>query len=656
MEDKEQKIKISFETNADQTGAKVDGLNKKLDTTAGETDKVAESQKKATKSSKDLSGGVESMGGPLGGAVSGFKALIKQMWLLVANPIVAVLAAIVGALALVFKAFTSTNEGADKLDQVLAGLGATIDVLRDRFLKLISLDFKGAFLGFGDEVAKEFKIAADATKSLQEVEDAMRDLGVSRAKLNRDLAASKEIITDETASYKDKKKAIDEVRIAEGKQTDQELKAAAKKLKALKVLNNNSDTSDDDLAGEAKAKEALYKLQEEQSTNRRSLNKLDKKADGEEKTRLKEITDAKTAAYKERLSRQKEAHKLEVEQQKKRDDDLKALLKEKNDAEQNLIKFNQDLADKTEEQKLARQKERALAEIDALKKKGIDVSKITKLNSEKYIALEKELSDKRKLEKETKDNADRKEEANVAAKKLEDIIANKDLENEVRLNAINEEQALIQTQFDNKILSEEEFNSKKKLLSDARKEISDKEVESAKNKLEQEQAIEDAKIGLAQRSIQLLANIFGKSKKAQKAALLASNAVGLAEVAINTVRAVAKDTEASPLTFGMPWAGIHVAQGAIGAGSIIAATAKGLKELGGGNAGSSTSLSSPSGGGGGEPTARPQVDFQASKENQIANTISSNSKDQPPIQAFVVGKQVTTAQELDRNKINSNSI
>src|SRR5690606_31107996 len=132
-------------------------------------------------------------------------------------------------------------------------------VIRDRFLKMAgavakfrSGDFKGAMQegkaalsGFGDEVATEGRKAAAATASLQEVEDAMRDLGVTRAKLNRDLAETKEIITDENASFADKKKAIDEVRKAEGDQTAQELMNAKKKLKAIQELNALSDTSDE---------------------------------------------------------------------------------------------------------------------------------------------------------------------------------------------------------------------------------------------------------------------------------------------------------------------------------------------------------------------------------------------------------------------------
>jgi len=606
MEDKEQKIKIQFETNADAVGGKVDGLTGKLDATAKTTDNVATSQKKASKSSKDLGGGIESLGGPIGGAISGFKALIKQMWLLVANPVGAVLVAIVGALALVFKAFTSTNAGADKLNQVMAGLSAVIDVLRDRFLKLISLDFVGAFGGVGDEISKEFKEAANLAKALQEVADASRDLGVSRAKLNRDLATSKELITDETASYADKKEAIEKVRIAEGKQTEQELANAKKKLKAIVEQNALSDTSDEDLQKQADAETAVFNLQKEQSENKRALNRLDKKADSEEKSRLKEITDAKTAAFKERLTKQKEAHKLEAEEQKRQNDLLKALQKEKVDAEQNLIKFLQDLNDKTEEEKLARQKERANQEIEILKQKGIDTAAITILNAEKFATLEQELAQKRVDE--------------------------------------------------NKVIFDKESEDKVA----AAKDLADKEVEIERAKLQQKREIQEQGLNLAGQAVAFLSQVFGKSKKVQKAAMIAEGAVAIGKqvAATNTSIVGALATPQAIATGGVsaiPVIALNAAQGAIGVASTIASTKKALQSLGGGSVegGGGTSGGAR---GAGAAGATPQVAFQASSENQIGNTVANNLNAQPPIEAYVVSKSVTDAQQLDNNKINSNSI
>ena len=77
-----------------------------------------------------------SLPGPVGNAASAMNGLGKQMWALVANPIGAVIAALVGAITLLYKAFTSTNEGADKLDQGLAGLGAAFEVIMNAVAKV----------------------------------------------------------------------------------------------------------------------------------------------------------------------------------------------------------------------------------------------------------------------------------------------------------------------------------------------------------------------------------------------------------------------------------------------------------------------------------------------------------------------------------------
>ena len=77
-----------------------------------------------------------SLPGPIGNAANAMGGLGKQMWALVANPIGAVIAALVGAITLLYKAFTSTNEGADKLDQGLAGLGAAFEVVMNAIAKV----------------------------------------------------------------------------------------------------------------------------------------------------------------------------------------------------------------------------------------------------------------------------------------------------------------------------------------------------------------------------------------------------------------------------------------------------------------------------------------------------------------------------------------
>jgi hypothetical protein len=91
---------------------------------------------------------------------------------------------------------------------------------------------------------------------------------------------------------------------------------------------------------------------------------------------------------------------------------------------------------------------------------------------------------------------------------------------------------------------------------------------------------------------------------------------------------------------------------AIGIGANIAATAKALKSLGGGSV-SSPQVGNDSGGGGGSANSTPQFNVVGnSAVNQIATTIGQ----QQPIQAYVVANQVTTQQALDRNIINNASL
>jgi hypothetical protein len=68
---------------------------------------------------------------------------------------------------------------------------------------------------------------------LQEVEDAF--CGQKQGQVNRDLAEAKEIHHRWNSIICREKKAINDVRTAEGKQTEQELANAKRKLKAITI-------------------------------------------------------------------------------------------------------------------------------------------------------------------------------------------------------------------------------------------------------------------------------------------------------------------------------------------------------------------------------------------------------------------------------------
>lgn len=316
-------VNLQVDSNLDETTQDVNQLNKAVQNVDKSAEKVGTSLGKAGSAGKSF-GAIKDMvtdlNPALAGAEKGFGAVLTQMWAIVANPIGAVIAAVVLGLTALYKAFTSTEQGAEKMEQVMSGISAVITVLRDRVLKVgeaivkfFSGDFKGAIAtgkeavsGFGAEVAREFEEAANATKMLQEVEDAMRELGVSRAKLNRDLARTKEIITDETASYRDKKKAIDEVRAAEQKQTASELEASRKRVQALQVeVSQSEGVSDERRQALADAQSALYALEEQSASNIRSLNRTEARIDKEERAKQlafqKAILDERSAYLKSTL-------------------------------------------------------------------------------------------------------------------------------------------------------------------------------------------------------------------------------------------------------------------------------------------------------------------------------------------------------------------
>ncbi len=120
-----EEINYNVKVNTSDATKNINSLQSSLEGVVGEGGKIDTITQKFS-----------AMPGALGQASTAMNGLGKQMWALVANPIGAVIAALVGAITLLYKAFTSTNEGADKLDQGLAGLGAAFEVVMNAVAKV----------------------------------------------------------------------------------------------------------------------------------------------------------------------------------------------------------------------------------------------------------------------------------------------------------------------------------------------------------------------------------------------------------------------------------------------------------------------------------------------------------------------------------------
>ena len=174
--------------------------------------------------------------------------------------------------------------------------------------------------------------------------------------------------------------------------------------------------------------------------------------------------------------------------------------------------------------------------------------------------------------------------------------------------------------------------------------------EERKKDAERERAVQNAKLNMtsdALRAIGSLANTFAKdTEESQKKAFKINKAVGIAQTLIQTYQS-AQGAYLSQLSIPTPDAPVRaqIAAGvatAVGLANVAAIAAQKFQFSG-------TSAPSPSGGlGGGIGGTQPQPPafnvVGQSGFNQIATALG---QDQPPIQAFVVSQDVTTAQQLN---------
>ena len=365
--------------NTDLNSEQWNDLSSELAKAEGALDKVGAAQKKAKDANMSFSDSLSAMPGPLGGVIQGAKAMNAALMKLVLNPIGAVIAAVVLALTALYKAFASTKGGAEKLDQIFAGISAAMDVLRDRVLQVGSAlvkfftgdfsgaleDVKGAVSGIGDEIAAEFQQAMKLKAELQSIADATRELNKERATQNKEIAKAKLVINDETKSYGERQAALEKVRVAEIALAKQEEVLAQRRYEAIKAQNALSDSSKEALDEEANAYIAL------QAAQQASLQKQ------------KELYDQQKALRDKQRAEQKAAF-----------DKRKQELQQLADLEQQL---NLDLIDNADK--------RAIKELDIAKQKYIQQIKELKAGKkreEELIILVERNVEKKRLEIEKK--------------------------------------------------------------------------------------------------------------------------------------------------------------------------------------------------------------------------------------------------------------
>jgi hypothetical protein len=188
------------------------------------------------------------------------------------------------------------------------------------------------------------------------------------------------------------------------------------------------------------------------------------------------------------------------------------------------------------------------------------------------------------------------------------------------------------------------------------RQLRENEYDAAIAEIEFKKSIQLEYVGFAQQTSQLLSTLAGKNKGLQNAALAIEKGAAIAKIIVSAnasvlARKAGNVALANPVLIAAdaPLMAADIARIKIGAGlsiaNILATTltnAKGKKPSGGDSGGGGRTIQAP--------------DFNvvgASQTSQLAETVAGQQS--KPVKAFVVGKDISTQQELDRNITNTAS-
>jgi hypothetical protein len=672
-------VNIQVKSNLDQTNKDVRALGTNISSTQTEAGKLGGALEQIGGGSvKDkISGLVKGIGGlnpAFSSASQGANTMILKMWEMVANPVGAVIAAIVIGVKFLYEAFQNTTAGSKELKQIWAGLAVSGEVLKSAIFgigmaiidfykgvyKLITLDFKGAMESWSDagkEVSKSYETIATVLEGTtlrnimniekqQQANDKMRKRQeANESYANYLMLKSRETLTDETATISQKKTALEEISKVEIETGKVRMQIAGRDLALQKQRRDQYIKGTVDYAAENKKVielRAAYfdaaaqtegneiKLNRQKKMLRRQESAEIKQAAADRKAALKEINDAEKDAITKRF----EFEKLSYEERRKivnedknlsakdRKDFLDKINSEERKATEDHLKKIKELNDKYDADTKTALATTAQDKLDLEMQNKLDeIDLIAKTDAERQLLIDKWNAEYNRKQKELNNN----ELLNNQSKNL--AIAN-DTKNsfQVRLDAIA---AREKAEKDIVFKSKDEQLAYEKANADATKQI-EKEKSAARQ----------AYLTAGSNALKNAAALAGEATDTGKALAVAATTIDTYQSAVSSYKSLSGIPIVGPALGGIA-AGVAVATGLMNVKRIMAIKVPGGK--GGGSA-------APSGGS--VMGSAPKFNVVgASGVNQLAGALGN--REQAPVQAYVVANNVTTAQSLDRNIIRS---
>lgn len=355
----------------------------------------------------------------------------KALNILKANPIILLITGLVIAIRGLIKMFSRNEESVDRYNKIMKQLGAIIAEVRARvanffkaFKNLLTLDFKK----FGEEVKESFEGTADAIREAAAAAREIADLEVlvrkeiiattkAQAERRKRIAELILLTRDETKSFEERRKALQEANALEVANLNEQLALQQKQVDLAEkelAATPEFERSDEQRLKLAQEQAKLLDLETASITRQRELlnriNELENKANAEQlralnqvKTQQEEILKIKEDA----ALRSIELFEAEVEAH---DAALQAeLLAEEEAADKEIEINNQKLMAKLEADQLDVENRRALmeenlladfavrsqileeqrqAELAIAKAVGADVTLINKRFDQQQVALE----------------------------------------------------------------------------------------------------------------------------------------------------------------------------------------------------------------------------------------------------------------------------
>lgn len=437
--------------------------------------------------------------------------------------------ALIVALGTLYNYFTRTQEGVEKFNVVMAQVGAVIDVILDRVamlgkalvqvftgdLKGAADTAKGALVGIGEELTEETRRAGELRKALNEIEKQEAGLRARRAAEKVEIAELRRLANDTSKSYEERIKAQEEANRIAIKTAEDEKRIGEARIANILAVNKGTKEYKqlmDDLAKGRNIDEIIANLGQAQSTIKDfnglvdAYERYNQKVQEFTQMTVEGVAKVNSIA-KEAETKAKEARDKELAEAEKVIDMRIALIRD------GLVRARaeEDVAHRRTVEELKRR----LAEEDNL---TLEARK--SLNQQLELEEQRhqqaiELLDKEAFDKKLKETQERHQQmlAEKSAEftaELEQLIADIEAEQAVEFAADVADLARI-------------------------KERNEKEAEIEKAKAEQEAAIEKLK-----------QELYADSKKAlrvlaeeNEAFAVASKALALGEIAVNTGKAIA---------------------------------------------------------------------------------------------------------------------